>query len=211
MKIIGITGGTGTGKSTVLRMFERLGAYTIDADEIYHRQLETNKEMKNAIIKRFPEAVRDGEINRRCLGTIVFTDPAEMEALNKITHKYVIGVIRHMLESARRQMVHMAVIDAILIIETDLAKYCDYVIGVTASAAVRAERISLRDGLDLEYALERISAQKDDGFYHEHCDCTIENNGEGEDVEAIISSLYDDILRGRIDIKRRRGSSGEEG
>ncbi len=210
MKIVGITGGSGSGKSTVMRMFERLGAYTIDADEIYHRQLETNSDMKKAIISRFPDAAPEGVIDRRKLGALVFTNKDEMSALNAVTHKYVLTIIRRMLEAASRQGVRMAVIDAILIIETDLDRYCDYIIGVTATPEVRAERISLRDGIELEYALERISAQKDDSFYRMHCDCIIENNGEGKEVEAIISSLYDDILQGKAVSKRRRSLDGEK-
>ena len=122
MKILGITGGSGSGKTTLLRAVERLGGLGLDCDAIYHRLLETDAALVAAIGARFPGTVRDGRVDRPALATVVFADPAELAALDALTHEAVAREVRRRLWQSEAPF---AAIDAIGLFESGLAAVCD--------------------------------------------------------------------------------------
>ena len=171
--IIGITGGTGCGKTTLLDMIRERGGLILDCDAIYHDLLETDREMLNAIESRFPGTVENNVLQRKKLGAIVFGDPQALLDLNRITHAAVKQEVVKRLES--RPM--LAAIDAIGLFEGDLAQLCDVTVAVTAPVELRVQRLIRRDGITEEYARSRIAAQHDEAWFRERCDYVLENSG----------------------------------
>ena len=175
MFIIGITGGTGAGKSTALQTLQALGAFVIDCDKIYHEALLTDEDMKADIKANFSDVLTDGEIDRKKLGEIVWNDPVSLSKLNSITHKYISYEIERHIKHLEEQGGKLLVIDAIALIESGLNQRCDIVVGVTASLEKRLSRIMNRDDLTKEAALNRINAQQPESFYRDNCDYILEN------------------------------------
>ena len=171
--IIGITGGTGCGKTTLLKVIAEAGGLILDCDAIYHELLQTDTSLLSAIEKRFPGTVENGQLQRKKLGAIVFADKEALLDLNAITHSAVKKEVQHRLS----HMSKLAAIDAIALFEGGLAELCDITVAVTAPADIRVQRLMLRDNISEEYARSRIAAQHEDAWFREHCDCILENNG----------------------------------
>ena len=172
--ILGITGGTGCGKTTLLNMIRDQGGLVLDCDAIYHELLKTDKEMLAAIDARFPGTVENGCLNRKRLGSIVFADPDALLDLNAITHAVVKQEVLRQLEGRPS----LAAIDAIGLFEGGLAELCDVTVAVTAPVKLRVQRLMQRDGISESYARSRIEAQHEDSWFRERCTCTLENDGE---------------------------------
>ena len=171
--IIGITGGTGCGKTTLLNLIREQGGLVLDCDAIYHELLLSDKEMLAAIDARFPGVVENGSLNRKKLGTIVFADDAALLDLNAITHGAVKREVLRRLETKPA----LTAIDAIGLFEGGLAELCDVTVAVTAPAEDRIRRLMTRDGITEEYARSRINAQHEEGWFRHRCTHTLENDG----------------------------------
>ena len=178
--IVGITGGTGCGKTTALNAFEDLGGAILDCDALYHHLLKTDEAMLCAIDDQFPGVVQNGILDTKVLGGIVFADSEKLRILNDITHRFVMRAVKERLDNTEK---HVA-IDAIALLESGLGDLCDVTVAVTAPEDVRRKRIMARDGISEEYARARITAQKPDSFFRESCDYVLENNGEKEEFYA---------------------------
>ncbi len=178
--IIGITGGTGCGKTTALEAIAQLGGMVIDCDLVYHRLLETDEDMLRRIEQRFPGTVTEGALNRKALGAIVFADEQALLELNEITHSCVKREVLRLLETAPR----LVAIDAIGLFEGGLAPLCDITVAVTAPEQHRISRLMARDGITEAYAASRIAAQKPQSWYAGQCDYTLENDGTREAFAA---------------------------
>ena len=171
--ILGITGGTGCGKTTLLNVLRDLGGLVLDCDAIYHELLQTDRDLLAAIEARFPGTVENGVLQRKKLGNVVFSDEKALLDLNRITHGAVKAeVLRRLAEKPS-----LAAIDAIGLIEGGLAELCDLTVAVTAPREARIRRLMARDGISAEYAEKRIDAQKDPSWYRENCDYILENRG----------------------------------
>ena len=172
--IIGITGGTGCGKTTLLNLIADQGGLILDCDAIYHELLISNKEMLAAIDQRFPGVVEKGALNRKKLGTIVFADENALQDLNRITHSAVKSEVLRRLEKAPK----LAAIDAIGLFEGGLADLCDITVAVTAPEEARVQRLMLRDNISEDYARSRIRAQHQEDWFREKCDYLLINDSE---------------------------------
>jgi len=171
--ILGITGGTGCGKTTLLNVLRELGGLVLDCDAIYHELLQTDRDLLAAIEARFPGTVENGVLQRKKLGNVVFSDEKALLDLNRITHGAVKAeVLRRLAEKPS-----LAAIDAIGLFEGGLAELCDLTVAVTAPREARIRRLMARDGISAEYAEKRIDAQKDPSWYRENCDYLLENSG----------------------------------
>ncbi len=174
--IIGITGGTGSGKTTFLNVIREQGGIVLDCDAIYHNLLITDKELLFAIENRFPGTVTDGVLDRKTLGNLVFSDEAALLDLNRITHTAVKDKVLSELENHPK----LAAIDAIGLFEGGLAELCDVTVAITAPEELRIERLIARDGISREYAAKRIRAQKDREEFIKLCRYHLENDGTEE-------------------------------
>ena len=172
--IIGITGGTGCGKTTLLREIEKLGGTVLDCDAIYHDLLRSDKQLLAAIENRFPGVVEEGQLNRKRLGAIVFADEQALLDLNTITHSAVKQAVLTRLELNSK----LAAIDAIALFEGGLAELCDVTVAITAPAEDRVKRLMARDSIPEGYARSRIAAQHEESWFRQRCDHILENNGD---------------------------------
>lgn len=177
--VLGITGGTGCGKTTLLKAFESTGGLVMDCDRLYHELLLQNPSLPAAIESRFPGCVENGRLNRKKLAAIVFNDPAALADLNTITHGAVKKEVVRRLENTPGGI--PVAIDAIGLFEGGLAEFCDVTVAVTAPEEVRIARLTARDNITQEQALMRIRAQKPASYFAEKCDHLLENNGTQED------------------------------
>ena len=171
--IIGITGGTGCGKTTLLKVIAEHGGLILDCDAIYHELLAADTALLAAIESRFPGTVENGVLQRKKLGSIVFSDEKALEDLNKITH----GAIKAEVLRRLAQQPKLAAIDAIALFEGGLAELCDVTVAVTAPEEVRVQRLMKRDSITEDYARSRIAAQHQEEWFQERCTCILENNG----------------------------------
>ena len=171
--IIGITGGTGCGKTTLLNLIAEMGGLIIDCDAVYHRLLRTDAAMLAAIDAAFPGTVVSGELDRKALGRIVFADKDALLQLNAITHSAVKTEVLRLLS----QNPALAAIDAIGLFEGGLAELCDVTVAVTAPEESRVQRLMARDGISEEYARSRIAAQKSEGYFSSLCSHVLQNCG----------------------------------
>lgn len=174
--IIGITGGTGCGKTTLLDIIRELGGVVIDCDAIYHELLTTDPSLLAAIQEHFPGTVENGVLDRKKLGRIVFSDPAALEKLNQITHSAIKQEVQNILASNPP----LAAIDAIALFESGLSELCKLTVAVTAPEEARIARLIARDGITREYAKARIDAQQTEYYFREKSDHVLENNGTPE-------------------------------
>lgn len=171
--IIGITGGTGCGKTTALDAIRQLGGLVLDCDQLYHQLLQTDTALLSAIEHRFPGCVQAGKLDRKALGSIVFSDQAALRDLNTITHSAVKKAV--LLELAKKPP--LAAIDAIGLFEGGLADLCDITVAITAPETVRISRLMQRDGISADYAKMRIQAQRPQDEFIALCDYHLRNDG----------------------------------
>ena len=169
--ILGITGGTGCGKTTLLELIGEAGGLVLDCDAIYHRLLEQDPSLLAAIEHRFPGTVEEGVLQRKKLGAIVFADEQALAELNAITHGAVKREVLRRLEGRPG----LAAIDAIALFEGGLAQLCDVTVAVTAPEEDRVLRLMARDGISEDYARKRIAAQHNDEWFRDRCDHILEN------------------------------------
>ena len=178
--VIGITGGTGCGKTTALNAIRALGGTVIDCDTVYHRLLETDTALLASIDARFPGTVENGQLQRKKLGALVFSDTSALQDLNRITHSAVKKEVLRLLPSSPS----LVAIDAIGLFEGDLETLCHVTVAVVAPDETRISRLMAREGISREYAKQRICAQKSNAEFSAICDYTLENTGTLESFHA---------------------------
>lgn len=184
-KIIGITGGSGCGKSHLCKKLANRGFPVIDCDKIAAEIMEPGSACLLETAEVFGAEILDaGKLNRKKLAGIVFSDAEKLLALNKITHKYILERIYNMVENAAPGLIF---VDGAVLIESGVR--CDLMVGILADRDIRCRRIMARDGLSEDDANRRIGAQKTDEFYKENCDIIIYNNEEDVDIDALLERI----------------------
>ena len=169
--ILGVTGGSGGGKSTLSLAARELGFLVIDCDRVYHELLKTSVPMLEELRRNFPSAFEGGALNRKALGAIVFHDDTALQRLNAITHPYVRQEVQSLLVPGKP-----ALIEAIALFESGLAGLCDRTVYVTAPRETRVRRLMARDGISEAYARSRIEAQKSDAEFEAMADFTLSSD-----------------------------------
>jgi len=191
MKIIGITGGIGSGKSTVAGFLAGLGVAVIDADGVGHEVLESDGEARRQVIDAFGEDIvaPDGRIDRKKLGDIVFGNPEALSRLNRIMHPRIDEVVEARLERYRRQGVEAIVIDAPLLVEAGWGKKVDRVWVTTAPEAVILKRLE-QSGLSRDEATARIRSQLPDGERVKHADVVIDTDCSLDELKVRVGRIW---------------------
>ncbi len=196
MIIIGVAGGIASGKSTVTRVFEQLGARVLDADAIGHDLLRTDR-LRARIRAVFGEETLtpEGEVDRRALGRLVFSDEQARQRLNRLTRPAIRAEIRRRIACLRAEGYDGAVVvDAPLLVDTGPTDLADRVIVVTASADTRRDRIVRRDSLSEREAEQRINAQVPDEKQTRWADFVLENNGTVDALAEAAETLWRRIV-----------------
>ena len=192
--VIGITGGTGSGKTSALNAIRDLGGVVIDCDAVYHEMLNQDAELRHAIEVKFHGVFNsDGSLNRKKLGELVFENKERMAQLNEVIYQFLVPEVQR-----RARDGNLTAIDAINLIESGVGELCDRTVAVTAPAELRVRRIMARDGIDERYARMRISAQKSDEFYRSKCDYELSNTADTPEAFRETARVFFERLIGEL-------------
>ena len=194
--LIGLTGGSGSGKTLISNVFEERGIPSIDADKLARRIVEPGQPCLKELIKYFGEQIVDekGALRRRKLAEIAFSDPEKLSNLNKITHFYVGELMREHVNDYKNKGYKHILFDAPVLIEGGFHKKCDAVVCVLADKNTRIKRIMNRDLITLEEAQRRIGVQQSDEFYISHSDYVIHNDSNENEARAQTNKVIDEIF-----------------
>lgn len=198
---IGLTGGIGSGKTTVAKIFQVLGIPVYYADDVAKKLMNTDTSLKETIIKHFGvQAYRNGELDRKYLASIVFNDTAKLKLLNSLTHPATIRDaeewMKQLAESGGQKTPYI-IKEAALLFESGANKSVDRVIGVYAPLPLRIKRVMKRDGVTEEEVIKRISRQMDEEEKMKRCDYVITNNEEQLLLPQVLE-LHDKFSTGTI-------------
>ena len=192
MLVIGLTGSIGTGKSEAARQLEALGASIISADQVGHEAYTPNTEAWEHVVSAFGNGILqgDGEIDRRKLGTIVFSDPVQLEKLNQIMHPRMAQMVSDKIEVFRDQGVGVVVVEAALLFEAGWDSLVEEVWTTDSPEHTVIERLKVRSGMSEEEARKRISSQMCRTERLERSDYVIENSGDIVALGRAIKELW---------------------
>lgn len=180
--IIGLTGQSGAGKTTVCEAFENCGFHIINADLVSKYVTSNNKTCLSELRTAFgDEYIKDGVLNRRKLGTLVFADRHELNKLMSITFPYIIEEINRSIENFSDN--NIVVIDAPTLFASGLNKRCDKIVSVISDEALRLKRIIKRDSISEDEAKKRFASQQSESFFRKNSDFLIENNSSENDLK----------------------------
>ena len=199
--VIGLTGSIGTGKSEVSRMLRSLGAEIIDADQVGHEAYTPNSESWQEVVKTFGEEILQpgGEIDRRKLGSLVFSDPEELAKLNGIMHPRMARMVSDKLEAFRGEGVEVVVVEAALLFEAGWDSLVDEVWATDSAVDTVVQRLRDRNGMTEEEVLKRIGSQMDREERLERADLVVDNSGDVDTLESTVQSLWENRVNGRIE------------
>lgn len=192
MKVISLTGGIASGKSTAARFLEELGAVIVDADKVGHEALRTGTKAWCDVVAVFGQQVLNdnSEVDRKKLGELVFDNPEALVHLNQIVHPHISKAMQIQLEEYRRKGVKVVVMEIPLLVETGGISMVDQVWVITASKSVVLSRLQTRSGLSRQQSLVRISSQTSNKERIRHADVVIDNNGSLDDLRAKVKESW---------------------
>ena len=198
VRIWGLTGNIGSGKSTVGRMLSARGIPVVDADQVAREVVEPGRPALREIAARFPGALRpDGSLDRKALAARVFTDTAEREALNAIVHPRIAEEVATRMAALSASGEKVAVYEAALIVENDLHRGLDGLIVVTAPAEAQIARLRKREGMSEAEARARIASQLPAEEKARQATVVIDNSGSEAELAAAVDRLADRLRRER--------------
>ncbi len=182
--VVGLTGQSGAGKTTVCKVFDKKGFAVINADTIARIIMEKDSPCLAEVTECFGNGIllEDGSLNRQKLADIVFGDHEKLMQLNAISYPYITSEILKMINKYRDENKRYVLIDAPTLFESRADDFCDLIISVTASENLRQERIAARDGLTEEQISERFSSQHTEEFFINHSDFIIKNNNSVDEL-----------------------------
>lgn len=203
--VLGLTGGTGAGKTSALKAVEDLGGLALDCDAIYYELMNSDPALRKTIANTFGQEVFNvnGTLNRKALGEIVFGDANRLDQLNDIVFRFLRPELERRIASFNGKLCAM---DAINLFESGIDRLCDCTVAVTSPVESRVRRIMERDGIDEQYARLRVSAQKQDDYYREKCNRELSNTAATpkafrdtarEFFERLIDQIKEDKANGR--------------
>ncbi|MBR1591837.1 MAG: dephospho-CoA kinase [Ruminococcus sp.] len=195
LMIVGLTGQTGAGKSTVSKIFADNGFMVIDADHIARKVVERGTPCLGEISDYFGLSVLnpDGTLNRKALAAIVFNDKTKLETLDTIIYPYITGEILRLIRKYSASGEKLMLLDAPTLFESRADDFCDIIISVIADENIRMNRIIERDSISEEQARQRMNSQLSEEFFVSHSDYIIKNNGLIESVSEVSKEVSDKI------------------
>ncbi len=195
--VVGLTGQTGAGKSTVSKTFREYGFVLINADIISREVVEKGSSCLAEIKDCFPESVisPDGTLNRRELASIIFSDVSKKELLNSIMYPYIVGRILQEIHEYADEGRKMILLDAPTLFESRADDFCELIISVVAKEPLRLERIMKRDSLTQEQAQQRIDSQLPESFFIGHSDFIIKNNKDRTNLDEVSKEVAEMVVK----------------
>ena len=201
MLVIGLTGGIGTGKSEVARLLQSWGAVVINADQVGHEAYAPNSESWHEVVNTFGREILQpsGQIDRGRLGSIVFSDPQQLDKLNAIMHPRMANMVADKIQLLREQGVETVVVEAALLFEAGWDSLVDEVWATDSPVDLVIERLQTRNGMNEEEVRRRIDSQMDRFERMERADLVLDNSGDVAVLERTVKSLWDARVNGRIE------------
>ena len=203
MLVIGLTGGIGTGKSEVARLLESLGAAPINADQIGHEAYKPHSDTWNLVVDAFGEGIlqESGEIDRRALGGIVFSDPEGMAKLNAIMHPQMASMVTDRIDSLRGDGAEVVVVEAAVLFEAGWETLVDEVWSTDSPVETVVQRLQAARGISPEEARKRIDSQMDREERLGRSDVVVDNSGDVARLERTVRELWQSRVNGRTESK----------
>lgn len=191
MKIIGLTGPSGSGKGWICAILKEWGIPSVDTDAVYHSLLCPPSACLDELHAGFGDSIMtaDGTLDRRALAKMVFSNDQLLSRLNVITHKYILGETEPVLKKYAAQGYPAVVVDAPALFEAGWETKCSFVIAALADRETRLQRIIKRDGLSFEAAEQRINGQPCDDFYISRAEYTVYNNGDDMSLKVELRKI----------------------
>ena len=192
MKVIGLTGGVGSGKSTVAQFLAELGAVILDADKVGHEVLKPGTEVWQEVVAAFGQQILtlNGDIDRKKLGEIVFSNPDLLSRLNKIMHPRMYEIVKARIEGYQQQGIRVVVLEAPLLIEADWTSLVDEIWVTVAPEPTVLKRLKEKAGLSEQQSLARIQSQLSPKERTKHADVVINTDCSLDELRARIRELW---------------------
>ena len=196
MKVIGLCGGSGSGKGTVSKIFAEIGIPSIDTDAVYREMTLSDSPCMRELRDEFGDEVvnSQGGLDRARLASIVFNDPSKLEKLNKIAHSFILDETRRRLAAYNDEGFSAVIVDAPVLFESGFDNECDEIICVVADRDIRTDRIMSRDRITRDAAEKRIASQMPDEILISKCNQVIYNNSDIESLREQILSLKSKLI-----------------
>lgn len=197
MKVIGLTGGIGSGKSTVSRFLGEMGAVVLDADKVGHQAYQPGTETWKELVAAFGEDIvaPDSTIDRRKLGAIVFADPEALARLNRIMHPRMFDMMKARIEEYRGQGTEVVVLEAAILLEANWTPLVDEVWVTVASESMVVQRTRERTGLPEEQIKARIRSQLSNEERSQQAKVVITNDGDLEELRVKVEELWQELQK----------------
>ncbi len=201
MLVLGLTGQSGAGKGVFSHTAsKREGVYVLDTDITARQVVCKGQPCLDELVECFGDEIlkADGTLNRRKLAQIAFSDESKHQSLNRITHFHITKKVEEWLGDCREKDAVCAIIDAPLLFESGVNRYCDVTLGIIADYETRLKRVMSRDGIDEENARIRLDSQPKDEFFRQKCTCILENNSSCEDFVVKAEKFIDSCILSKI-------------
>lgn len=193
MRLIGICGRSGCGKSLFSAILRQKGFKVIDCDEVYKELVSHESQCLSELESAFgSDVLENNSLNRKKMAEIVFTNPEKLALLNEITHKHIINRVDEIISQCEEADV--VFLDAPTLFESGISDRCELIIGITASDEICMERIIKRDNLTEEQGRNRLANQKTNEFLIENCDIIIYNETSPEEFESAVTDLLEELI-----------------